>query len=421
MGAKQKQLFLVLFFFLLSSAKASGQPEEYELNDWLQHNMDLALPSVVKKKYSGNKVKVESDSKFTKIQFSFTNFGNLRVQTPSGTSESRLRESLRESLATQLVLKLFNQDFKDALSRISLLKAIAINNSTRGRTDASAASEVQAFVLRKLLNNTRARDSDSYFQRDLELWWRLRWNPTPNPVFQSKVALLVGKVYGTLPRLPIPIFKSVAAKADMGHSIMGLIRINDDPDDDYYLNPGSNPKPGEKAKVLPFLFGVKPHVQNSVVSSPFWDRLYQDTEDSGASTYFRVMFPNVDQVKALDAIVKSRKVPMGIFALLYRNCAFGSRDILNSILPLDAEIPFSGMSVTLPGFIVKNSRVLFQSTGGLLKAASSTRPYAILPRKTKPYDSSKKLANPEEWQTYQMFMERLRADQQRVIERADSQ
>lgn len=399
----------ILFFFAVSSAFA--KTEVYPLTEWMREKVDLQIPAVIEKKYAKKEVRLDYKPKIKILRFSFTPFANLIVDVPETFSDLQIKESIRESLAKEIVQRSFNYDFKTALSRISFLQSIQINDLKGTVNKIAMPDAVRTFVLHKLL---KEGPKGTQFLNDLELWWRLRWNPPQNPVLQNKVALLVGKVDGLLPRLRLKVYKSIAQKFDFGHSVMGLIRLDEDLADNHYMNPGSNPTPGDKVKMLSFLFGFKPHIPNSIVVTPFWNRLYYDTEVSHVSTMFNVIFPTQDQVRALYSIVRSKDVPLGIFALLYRNCSFGTRDLLNSILPLDAELPFSGITLTLPGLVYRESRVLFHSSGRSLVATPSDPVYEFLPAAWKGYDFKEHLPDPETWSVYQDFMSALRKDQQTV-------
>jgi len=268
--------------------------------------------------------------------------GSFVVKRPKGASDAEVREALAGEVLNALL---------DRLYPVSSRREALFRMPQDGLRDRPLIERIRAYGRPALLGDSTPRDPA------VERWWKLRLREDVKAARpqEGSTVLVTVRAYGYRARKYVSI--------DAGHSAMAVITLNDDPNDDILINPGAKSREGHEVE-LPF--GPKRGVLNEVHTANFWDWAETQIIPRHLNLQMKILAVDPLQGEALQLIAQEgHGMEFGAARLVGNNCANGARDILNSILPLNRELPFQLSPIALPREILNGAANSFPELGEL--------------------------------------------------------
>jgi len=180
----------------------------------------------------------------------------------------------------------------------------------------------------------RALTGKSSGDRWARAWWELRLNA---PAVSTYPEPRRGMRVLTVTRGSAQV-KSPLTGGGFGHASMGTLVLGGRPEEDVFMNAGSNPPDDYKPKFYSGIIGNS-KINNRIVVSNFWDYAETQNQLRHVALQVEVLQLTEAQAEVVEALMGSADgINYGRFNIIANNCSHGTRDFLNSLLPLDAEI-----------------------------------------------------------------------------------
>lgn len=261
--------------------------------------------------------------------------GSFVVSRPRGASDSEVRSALADEVLNVMLDRLYSKESKrEALFRF-------VDDPLRDRP---IGERIRAYGHAALLGET-AKDAAA------ERWWKLRLRDDVKAARprESSTILAVVKVYGYR--------DSKYVNFDGGHSAIAVLSLDQDPDDDILLNPGAKSREGREVEMP---WGPKAGVLNEVLTANFWDWAETQTVKRHLGLRIKLLVVDPLQAEALRLFAREgNNLDFGSARMLGNNCANGARDILDSILPLNRELPGQLSPLALPREVLEGAGAAF--------------------------------------------------------------
>jgi hypothetical protein len=266
--------------------------------------------------------------------------GSFLIRRPKGTTDAEVREAL----ADEVLDVILDRRFPRASRRATLFRFP--NDPLREKP---LEGRIRAYGRAALTGEKRPYDPAA------QRWWQLRLRDqvnAPRPR-EASVVLAVVRVFGYRDKKYVNI--------DAGHAALGVITLDDNPNDDVLLNPGSKSRDGYEAE-LPFF--SKAGILNEVRTANFWDWAETQTVQRHLNMQIKFFALDPEQTRELERMADDGNgIEFGEARALTNNCANGAVDILNSLLPLHRELPRRLNPVVTPREVLAGAPKAFLEIG----------------------------------------------------------